>query len=298
MSIDESGVAWLPAPRDYEIGLRNGKLACRNPKGKVLASVPKWLKEEEIADRLEGLAQWLAEHRLEIQHTIERWMLRSLVIPRELLTHVWPDPDWRELLSNLVVAPANAKGVIEFDQAGLLRDVDAKKGLGVVDIDGETNWLKGANALIPHPILIGSLSEFRELASDLSAEQSVDQLYRTVHEATLDQRDRKSIDEFSGGLFEQLNYAIGHCRRLGYPVRGGYATCQVWEGSNVLEARFYIGDEYPESETWTGDLIFVDREQQPVKIADVGPVTFSEGMRMASAIYAKRKVEQDKEASS
>lgn len=298
MSVDEQTIAWLPAPRDYEIGLRNGKLACRNPKGKVLASVPKWLKEEDIADRLEGLAQWLAEHRLECQHTIERWILRSLVVPRNLMTQVWADPDWREQLSNLVVAPANAKGAVDVGQAGLLRDIDAKKGVGVVDIDGESSWLKSANLSIPHPILIDSLDEFRELASDLDAKQHVDQLYRAVFEPTAEQSERKSLDDFSGGVFEQLNYAIGHCRRLGYPVRGGYATCQIWEGTSVLEARYYIGDEYPESETWTGALLFVDREQEPVRIEDVGPVTFSEGMRMASSIYAKRKVDQDEGAES
>ena len=295
MSVDDSSIAWLSAPRDYELGLRNGKLVCRNPKGKLLASVPKWLKSEEVADRLEGLAQWLSEHRLECLHTIERWMLRSLVIPKDLLTRVWPDPDWRELLQNLVVAPASAKGEVEFDAAGLLRDVDSRKGIGVVDIDGESNWLKSVNFLIPYPILIDSLSEFRELASDLDADQHVDQLFRAVFEASAEQREQKSIEDFRDGVFEQLNYAIGHCRRLGYPVRGGYATCRVWEGDSLLEARYFIGDEYPESETWTGDLIFVDRDQESVRIQDVGPVTFSEGMRMASAIYSKRKVKQEGE---
>jgi len=36
----------------------------------------------------------------------------------------------------------------------------------------------------------------------------------------------------------------------------------------------------------------VDSEQKPLKIAEVGRVTFSEGVRMASQIYAKRKVEK------
>ena len=43
---------------------------------------------------------------------------------------------------------------------------------------------------------------------------------------------------------------------------------------------------------YTGELIFVDSEQKPLKIAEVGRVTFSEGVRMASQIYAKRKVEK------
>ena len=85
---------------------------------------------------------------------------------------------------------------------------------------------------------------------------------------------------------------MGACRRLGYPVRGGYATCRVWEGESPLEARYYVGGEYPEAETETGELVFVGFDQRAVAMRDVGPVTFSEGMRMAAAIYAKRKVEE------
>ncbi len=51
---------------------------------------------------------------------------------------------------------------------------------------------------------------------------------------------------------------LGHLQRLGYPVRGGYATCKVWEGTSPLEARYYVGSDSPDSPTWTGDLIFVD----------------------------------------
>ena len=47
------------------------------------------------------------------------------------------------------------------------------------------------------------------------------------------------------------------------------------------------------AEAATGEfLIFVDSDQKPVKIAEVGRVTFSEGVRMASQIFAKRKVDK------
>ena len=60
-----------------------------------------------------------------------------------------------------------------------------------------------------------------------------------------------------------------------------------------VEARYWIGADYPEGETYTGELIFVDNDQKPQKIADVGRVTFSEGVRMAAQIFAKRKVEKE-----
>ncbi len=292
MTAPAGEVAWIPAARDYAVGLMDGKLVCRNPKGKMLVSVPKWLKEEDVADRLVALSQWLREHRLECLHTVQRWMLRSLLVPRAVAAEIWKDPDWRASLQNLVVAPANARGTVDHAQEGLLRDVDAKRGLGIVDLDGESTWLKAPLFAVPHPILIQDLSELRELTADLELQQGVDQLYRPIHQPTDEQQKLKAIRDFAGGAFEQLNYATSHCRRLGYPVRGGYATCRVWEGRAALEARYYIGDEYPESETWTGELIFVNVRQQPVRIRDVGPVTFSEGVLMASAIFAKRKVDE------
>jgi hypothetical protein len=62
-----------------------------------------------------------------------------------------------------------------------------------------------------------------------------------------------------------------------------------------LEARYYVGAESPEAETETGELIFVGPDQSAVPLGRAGQVTFSEGMRMAAAIYAKRKVEEQKE---
>jgi hypothetical protein len=220
-------------------------------------------------------------------------MLRSLPVPREVVQAIWPDPDWSDMLRNLVVTPIDAKGKSDATKTGLLRDVDPKKGAGVVDRDGETQWIKAAQILIPHPILIDGLDDLREIAADMDFSQAVEQLFRPIFAATEEQTESTRIADFEGGKFEQLNFATSLCRRLGYPLRGGYACSKVWENATPIEARYWVGDEYPEAETYTGDLIFVDSEQTPRQIADVGPVTFSEGMRMASQIYAKRKVEKE-----
>ncbi|OYP33072.1 DUF4132 domain-containing protein [Rhodopirellula sp. MGV] len=298
MAVKEDDVAWVEAEKDYAVGLADGKLVCRNPKGKTLASVPKWLKESETGESLKALAEWLSDHELECQHTVERWMLGSLVIPRDVLSEVWPDPAWQLALRDMVIAPANAAGKVDYEKTGLLRDVDAKRGMGVIDLDGETQWHRAASFTVPHPILIADLDELRELAGDLSIRQVVDQLYRPVAQPTAEQKVLKQINDYAGGKFEQLNFALSVCRRLGYPVRGGYATCRVFENGQSVQARYYVGDEYPESETWTGALVFVDESEHAIAIGDLGAVTFSEGVRMASAIYAKRKVEDDSEAAS
>lgn len=292
---DGDEVSWLPAERDYAIALRQGKLICRNPKGKILASMPSWLKETELAQQLAAMSDWLDEHALECLHTVERWMLRSLVVPCQVLHEVWPDPDWRTAVENVVIAPANSNGEPDLEKMGLLKDIDPKKGLGVIDLDGESQWLKQPLVAFPHPILIGDLDDLRELANDLDLQQPVEQLYRPVFQLSDQQRELRAVGDYAGGKFEQLNFALGVCRRLGYPVRGGYATCRVWEGDAPLEARYYVGGEYPEAETETGELLFVGSDQRAVALSHVGPVTFSEGMRMAAAIYAKRKVEEQAE---
>jgi Domain of unknown function (DUF4132) len=285
-------IVWLDADKDYALGLEAGKLVCRNPAGKKLASVPKPLKETELAEQLTALCEWLDDHRMECLQRVETWMLRSLPVPCDVVRAIWPDPDWRDMLRNLIVSPVDAQGKTNAAQTGLLRDVDAKKGIGVVDRDGETQWLAAPQILIPHPILIDGLAELREIAADMGFSQATEQIFRPIFAATPEQKELSRITDFSNGMFEQLSYATGLCKRLGYPVRGGYACSKVWEDTTPLEARYWIGADYPEGETYTGELIFVDNNQAPQKIADVGPVTFSEGMRMASRIFAKRKVEK------
>lgn len=292
---DSDGLQWQEVERGYALALADGKVVCRNPAGKRLATIPPWLKETEAMEQLAALRDWLEDHALECQHTIERWMLRSLAVPREILQQVWPDPDWRAAIENLVIATIDTSGDVDAHHMGLLRDVHETKGLGIVDADGESHWLKQSQIIVPHPILIDDLTGFRELASELGLKQVVDQLYRPVYPLLETHKELRAIDEFAGGKFDQLNFALGACRRLGYPVRGGYATCRVWEGETPLEARYYVGAESPEAETETGELIFVGPDQSAVPLGRVGQVTFSEGMRMAAAIYAKRKVEEQKE---
>ncbi len=286
-------ISWLDADKKYALGIEGGKVVCRNPAGKKLASVPKELKESPLGEQLVALCEWLADHRTDCLRRVEMWMLRSLPVPCDIVRAVWPDPDWAEMLRNLVVTPVDVHGKPNATQTGLLRDVDPKKGIGVVDRDGETQWIAAAQILIPHPILIDGLEELREIAADMGFTQAIEQLFRPTFAPTSEQKEQSRLTDYSGGKFDQLNFVGSLCRRLGYPVRGGYACTKIWENARPIEARYWIGDEYPEAETYTGELIFVDNEQKPIKIADVGRGTFSEGVRMASQIYAKRKVEKE-----
>jgi hypothetical protein len=294
-SVDEHGLGWVDAGKGYQLTLDAGKLAAKNDKGKRLTSVPKELKDGDVADQLEALRDWLVEHDRECIAQVEQWMLRSLPVPRAVLQAVWEDPSWRRPLENAVVVAVKADGGHDLAKAGLFRGVDPKKGVGVVDLDGETGWFATDRVAIPHPILIQELDGWRELVTQLGVTQGIAQLHRETHPKEV--ASGTSIDKFEDGKFAMLMHAVGKARALGYKVRGGFATCQVWDAGAVSEARFWIGADSPDSETYTGQLSWVDGKERGLEIVDVGPVAFSEGMRMASAIYAARVVEKQEERS-
>ena len=293
--VSRDDLAWVGAGDAHDVALDGTKLVCRNAKtGKRLASVPKKAKQTDAAQQLLALRDWLEQHERECSDAVEVWMLRSLPVPRQVLGAVWDDSAWRSVLENSVVVPVDEDGELDQDAAGFFRGADAEKGLGVVNLDGETDWLDTELLTLPHPILLEELDDYRELAGELGLNQGISQLFRETWSkaADLDQKS-SSVRDFADGKFEQLNFALGKCRTLGYRVRGGYAVCPVWEGGKQVEARYWIGADYPESETWTGDLLWVDEEERSLKLGEVGPVAYSEGVRMASAIYAARKVEEE-----
>jgi hypothetical protein len=289
----DDGIGWVDAGNGYHLALVDGKLAARNDKGKRLTAVPKDLRDGDVADQLEALRDWLADHQRDCLAAVDQWMLRSLPVPRAVLERVWADPAWRTPLENAVVVAVAADGSRDDARAGLFRGVDANKGVGVVDLDGETAWLDTDRVALPHPILIAELDAWRELITQIGATQGISQLHRETHGKPTDAAaGAQAIDSYEDGKFAMLMHAIGKARTLGYKVRGGFAVCRAWDAGAITEARYWIGAESPESETLTGQLQWVDDRERVLPIAQVGPVAFSEGMRMASAIYAARVVDK------
>ncbi len=178
MSATPETLHWVDAGAGYQLALDGEKLVCKNAKGKVLASVPKDVREGEMAESLIALREWLENHAAECRETVETWMLRSLPVPRAVLAEVFADAAWRVLVENAVVAPVDAEGEPDLLSAGFLRAADAAKGLGIVDLDGETRWLTQETVLLPHPILLGDLHDFRTLAGELELNQGLPQLFR------------------------------------------------------------------------------------------------------------------------
>lgn len=287
-----SDKGWIPAENGYALTLREGKIVARNDKGKELSAVPKDIKAGDAYGELENVKEWLATHANECAAEVETWMLRSLPTPRAVLAAVFEDDAWRAALENAVVIPAGS------DEAGLFRGVDPVKGIGMVTLDGETVWTLADTITIPHPVLIAELDDFRSLSAELGLVQGVSQLFREtfVKPAALDPA-AASVTEFRNGKFAMLQHALGVARKYGFRVSGGNALCRVWQDGQVSEARYWIGSEDPMSETYTDELVWVDDKDRAVKVSAVHPVAYSEGMRMASLIFAGRVVEKTEEAS-
>jgi hypothetical protein len=286
---DTEAVAWLDAGGGYQLALDGGAVRARGPRGRVLASLPAALRGSPLLRRLRDLREWLERHERECAATVEGWMVRSLPVPTGVLEALWPDPAWRTVLRDAVIAGLDADGGRPSEQTGLLRAADPERGLGLVTLDGETRWFRPAACAVPHPAVIPDLEDFRDLVTDLDVEQRVAQLFRETWARTPDlDAAATAVHAFAGGLFDPARRAIARCRELGYQVSGVHAVTRVWEGGRLYEARYQVGDGHLDYETLTGELCWFGSAGRRLPLGEVGPVAFSEGMRMASAIFGGR----------
>lgn len=291
-AVRKATAGWIDAGKGIELGIRDGKIAARKD-GKD-CSVPKPLKDGPIGERLTAAIDFLEDHERQCLQTVEMWMLRSLPVPRKVLESVMADDSWAKVLRDAWVVPVSASGAVDREAGGFFRGVDAAKGIGVVDRGGETAWLDTELVMIPHPVLLDEVDDLRGLAVEIGVTQGLSQLFReTFVVPKTAPPDPTTIDTYAGGEFSMLSQAIGVAKRLGYRVAGGAAVCRVLERGRFVEGRYDIGDGDPMYETTTGSLGWVDDKQRSINVVDVPPVAFSEGMRMASLVYAKRKIEKE-----
>ncbi len=284
-------MGWLAAVDGYEVCLVDGAVVCRTSAGRQLKSVPKQVRDSDAALSLRQVQEWLRRHEAECLRTVEEWLLRSLPVPATVIAAVWPDEAWRGLLTDAVVAPVDDSGTWLVEAGGFLRGAAEDGRLGIVNLDGETVRLEATEVVLPHPVLLPDLDDLRQFATDLGVRQGVAQLFRETWPKPADPaQQRTALTQYAGGRYEQLRHVTGRAASLGYPVRGGYATLRIWERGTVLDARVWVGDHDPSAEAETGDLVFVDAAGAPAEFDRIGPVTWSEGLRMAAGLYAGRMV--------
>jgi hypothetical protein len=288
-------VGWLSAGDGYEVALVEGRVAARATSGRAagrqLKSLPKAVREHPEVDRLRRFGEWLDRHAMACVAQVDAWMVSSLPVPTGLLARVWPDEAWQSALRDLAVVGDDP------DEVGFLRDATDAGELRVVNLDGETVRLSPRTVTLPHPVLLPDLEDLREFAAELGVTQRVEQ----IHRATWLKPDGLAetvteIREFAGGTYDSRFGLAARATSLGYRVSGGYATCRVRDAGRSAEAAVWIGEPYWDGDTETGGLTWSDEDGRTLRPAEVGPVAWSEGMRMAAALYAGRKIEEGKDA--
>ncbi|MFI7353810.1 DUF4132 domain-containing protein [Streptomyces avidinii] len=288
-------MAWLAAGEGYEIALVEGRVAARSATGRTagrqLKTLPKALKDHPEVDRLRRLAEWLDRHEAACIAQVDSWMVSSLPVPTELLARVWPDEAWQSALRDVAVLGDDP------DEVGFLRDATASGELKVVNLDGETVRLSPRTVTLPHPVLLPDLDDVRDFAAELGIVQRVEQIHRaTWHKPAEVAATATEVRDYAGGVFPTRFSLAARATSLGYRVSGGYATCKVRDSGSAAEANVWIGEPYYDEETTTGALSWHDEDGRAVRLTEVGPVAWSEGMRMAAALYAGRKIEEGGDA--
>lgn len=288
-------MGWLSAGDGYEVALVEGRVAARATAGRAagrqLKSLPKAVREHPEVDRLRRFGEWLDRHGAACVAQVDAWMVSSLPVPTGLLARVWLDEAWQSALRDLAVVGDDP------DEVGFLRDATDAGELRVVNLDGETVRLSPRTVTLPHPVLLPDLEDLREFAAELGVTQRVEQIHRATWLKPEGLAESVTeIREFAGGSYDSRFGLAARATSLGYRVSGGYATCRVRDAGRSVEAAVWIGEPYWDGDTETGGLTWSDEDGRTVRPAKVGPVAWSEGMRMAAALYAGRKVEEGKDA--
>lgn len=274
-------MGWLAVGDSYEICLVDGKVAARStgPRstGRPLKTLPKVLRDNPEVDRLRQLAQWLDRHAAECLARVDAWVVSSLPVPTGLLARVWPDPAWRDALRDLVVLGDDPA------EPGFLRDVTDTGDLRVVNLDGETVRLSPVSATLPHPVCLPDLADLREFADELDVTQRVEQLHRGTWGKPANLKDRDTtITDFRGTTVP--NRLAARAATLGFRVSGSQVKCRVWEAGRTVEAAMWFDEDYWDSEATLGTLSWSVVDGPTLRLTQVGPVAWSEGMRMATAL--------------
>ncbi len=279
-------MGWVDVDGTHQVSLAGKKVVCRAGAGKVLKSVPAALREAPVVVQLRQARQWLDRHDAACLREVADWMIRSLPVPSAVLAGVWVDASWQAALRDLVVAPVDPDGTWRTADGGFLRDAGTD-GLGVVNLDGDSVRLATSRVVIPHPVLLDDLDDLREFAVDLGVSQGVLQLFReTWRKPERREEQLAAIAAHEGGYYQQIRHVTTRALSHGYTVRGGLVSQRIWEHGAVVDATIWVGEGDPSMETETGPLRFVDRAGSAVDYPDVGPVAWSEGVRMAATLYA------------
>ena len=179
---------------------------------------------------------------------------------------------------------------------GFLRAVN-DDGIQVVDLDGETTTIDYSDAAlvtIPHPAVTENLDEWREFAVELGVHQGLDQLFRDVYIKPADEDGQKAaVKAYVGATYERSSHLMGRGRGGGFVTTMGEVSLRVHEGGETITASLDVSAWDPTESAELGKLSF-SVHGEDLELDKVGPIAWSEGIRMCEFIYAGRSVKENK----
>lgn len=285
----ETTETWIEAG-DYGLRLDGEVIVVRNAKGRVLKTIPSKAKKTPEFEKLEALRMYLHQHSVRCGDTVREWFLKGLPIPMTLVIAVWPDPAWQSQLKDLVVS---TDGGI----TGFLRNATAD-GLQIVDLDGETVSVpinEDALVLIPHPAIMEDLDDWREFAVELGINQGLDQLFRDIHIKPSDADGiTEAISKYDGAQYERGGTLIGRSRGAGFTASLYAVSLVVMEEGVETTIELSVSGWDPSEEAELGRVYFT-RDGSMLSPENVGPIAWSEGIRMCEFVYAGRTIENNQQ---
>ncbi|MGV9284308.1 DUF4132 domain-containing protein [Streptomyces sp. NPDC003730] len=288
-------MGWLAAGDAYEVALVEGRVVARSTsarspeRGTPERALPAEIRDRPEVVELQRFAEWLDRHAAECAARVDRWMVSSLPVPTGLLARVWPDEAWQTALRDIVVVGDGP------DQVGFLRHADEADGLRVVNPDGGTVRVSAPTVTMPHPVLLPGLEELRAVAAELGVVQGVEQIHRaTWRRPAGTDGAAESVSEFAGAEYRSWFHLSARATSLGYRISGSSVVDRIRDAGRIVTASVGMSDPYTEERAWTGSLSWHDEGgQRRLTGPEIGPVAWSEGMRMAAALHAGRTVPAD-----
>lgn len=279
---DDASQHWLPTGT-YLLRLAGDTIIAADADGHPLPAVPAAATTHEVYEHLDARRAFLAHHAATCRDTVRDWFNTGVAVPVSVLTAVWPDDAWQDALTDVVLTDGTVTGVLRH------ADPDA---LHLMDLDGNSVTVArtdAATARIPHPITLTHLSTWRELAVD----QSIDQLCREItHKPAGAQEQATRLRAYRHARYERAGHLIGRARTAGFTATLSAVSTQVTEDGRWVTAELGVTAYLPDEYATLGELSF-RTDHTPLTPADVGPIAWSEAIRMADHIWDGRTQEDN-----
>jgi hypothetical protein len=278
--------------------------------GDVMRPASALMRDRETAQDLDEVAHWLVDRDAICADQVIEWMVRGTSLSTDELASLEADRDWSWALSGVILESAepiadDADGPLAEESPaggdairGFLQGVAAGRGVGILGLDGTTQWVNRRRWTIVHPALLADRGAWRALAAEAGVAQHVQQLSRDVYLRDPHQHPDRDVTARLSLPVAQTHRPAGPSRTAADPnapdlnapdldrdpvsrdrrARQAAAAAEqvetFWQDGSWLSAQFTV-------EAGGIRIAFRDEDGRPMRLAAVRPVVWSEAVRRA-----------------